>query len=97
MKIAQLLPGRVTPAVREQVESAPREGESLSQFVEKAAFDAANRRQAQQEFIVRGRASLAKSRQTGELCAADDVLQAMRDRLTGRVAMLKKDLRTKPK
>lgn len=97
MKIAQLPPVRVTPAVREQIESVLHEGESLSQFVEKATVDAANRRKAQQEFIARGRASLAKARKTGELYAADDVLQAMRDRLNARVAVLKKESRTKPK
>ena len=69
----------------------------MSQFVEKATVDAANRRKAQQEFIARGRASLAKARKTGELYAADDVLQAMRDRLNARVAVLKKESRTKPK
>lgn len=97
MKIAQLPPVRVTPAVREQIESVLHEGESLSQFVEKATVDAANRRKAQQEFIARGRASLAKARKTGELYAADDVLQAMRDRLNARVTVLKKESRTKPK
>lgn len=95
MKTAQLPPVRVTPSVREQIESVLHEGESLSQFVEKAALDAASRRKAQQEFIARGRASLAKARVTGALYAADDVLDAMRDRLNTRVATLKKDMRTK--
>ena len=97
MKIAQLPPVRVTPAVREHIESVLHEGESLSQFVEKATLDAANRRKAQQEFIARGRASLAKARKTGELYAADDVLDAMRERLNARVAALKKDARTPQK
>ena len=35
MKTAQLPPVRVTPAVREQIESVLHEGESLTQFVEK--------------------------------------------------------------
>lgn len=95
MKIAQLPPVRVTPAVREHIESVLLEGESLSQFVEKATLDAANRRKAQQEFIARGRASLSKARKTGELYAADEVLQAMRDRLDARVAALKRGVRTR--
>jgi hypothetical protein len=95
MKIAQLPPVRVTPSVREHIESVLHEGESLSQFVEKATLDAANRRIAQQAFIARGRASLSNARQTGELYAADDVLLAMRDRLNARVAALKKDVRAK--
>jgi hypothetical protein len=61
MKIAQLPPVRVTPAARAHIESVLHEGESLSQFVEKATLDAANRRKAQQEFIARGRASLANA------------------------------------
>ena len=94
MKTAQLPPVRVTPSVREQIESVLHEGESLSQFVEKAALDAASRRKVQQEFIARGRASLAKARKTGALHPADGVLAAMRDRLSARVAALKKDERT---
>ena len=83
--------------VRAHIEGVLHEGESLSQFVEKATLDAANRRKAQQELIARGRASLAKARKTGESYAADDVLHAMRDRLNARVATQKKDLCTKPK
>lgn len=90
MKTAQLPPVRVTPAVREQIESVLHEGESLTQFVEKAALDAARRRQAQQAFIARGRASLAKARKTGELYAAEDALSAMRERLNARIAALRK-------
>jgi hypothetical protein len=97
MKTAQLPPVRVTPAVREQIESVLHDGESLTQFVERAALDAARRRQAQQEFIARGRASLARARKTGELYAADDALQSMRDRLNARVAALKNDVRNGPK
>jgi hypothetical protein len=60
MKTAQLPPVRVAPAVREEIESALREGESLSEFVEAAALQAARRRKAQDEFLARGRASLAQ-------------------------------------
>lgn len=68
---------------------------SLPQFVQKATPDPASQRKAQQEFIARGRASLAKARKTGELYAADEVLAAMRDRLNARVAALKGDGGTK--
>ena len=57
MKTAQLPPVRVEPAVREEIESALREGESLSEFLEAAALQAARRRLAQEEFLARGRAS----------------------------------------
>ncbi|WP_280142671.1 YlcI/YnfO family protein [Variovorax sp. CF079] len=44
MKSAQLPPVRVTPAVRHQIESVLHDGETLSQFVEQAAVQAAQRR-----------------------------------------------------
>ena len=44
MKTAQLPPVRVEPSVREEIESVLREGETLSQFVESAAVEAAQRR-----------------------------------------------------
>ena len=51
MKTAQLPPVRVEPAVREEIESVLLEGESLSQFVEASAMQAARRRKAQQAFL----------------------------------------------
>ena len=86
VKSAQLPPVRVTPAVRHQIESVLHEGETLSQFVEQAAVEAAQRRKTQQEFVARGRASLARARETGEYYAAPDALQAMQGRLDARLA-----------
>ena len=81
MKTAQLPPIRVTAAVREQIEGVLLEGETLSRFVEQAATDAARRRKAQQDFVARGRASLAHALESGESYAADDVLDAMKSRI----------------
>ncbi|MCH2241320.1 MAG: hypothetical protein MK041_05185 [Aquabacterium sp.] len=86
MKTAQLPPVRVEPSVREEIESVLRTGETLSQFVEAAAVEAARRRKAQDEFVARGRASLAKARASGEFVPLDDALKAMRDRLETRMA-----------
>ena len=87
MKTAQLPPVRVLASVREQIESVLLDGETLSNFVEKAAIDAARRRQAQQEFVARGRSSLAKARASGEYYSANDVFDAMKSRLeTARTA-----------
>ena len=86
MKTAQLPPVRVTPSVRHQIESVLREGETLSQFVEQAAIQAAQHRQVQQEFVARGRASLARARETGEYYSATEALEAMRGRLDARLA-----------
>ena len=97
MKTAQLPPVRVTPSVREQIESVLLDGESLTQFIEKATLDAARRRKTQQEFLARGRSSLANARTTGELYEAEDVLHGMRERLNAQVAALRKDVRAKPR
>jgi len=86
MKTAQLPPVRVEPSVREEIESVLRTGETLSQFVEAAAVEAARRRKAQDEFVARGRASLAKARASGDVVPLDDALKAMRDRLEARMA-----------
>ena len=85
MKTAQLPPVRVEPAIREEIESVLRDGESLSQFVEAATLQAARRRKAQQEFVARGRASLAQARKTGEFYPLDEVLDRMRARLVARM------------
>ncbi|MEZ2299447.1 YlcI/YnfO family protein [Variovorax sp. RCC_210] len=81
MKTAQLPPVRVLASVREQIESVLLEGETLSTFVEKAAVEAAQRRQAQQEFVARGRSSLAQARKSGKYYSAADALEAMSTRL----------------
>ena len=85
MKTAQLPPVRVEPAVREEIESALHEGESLSEFLEAAALQTARRRLAQEEFLARGRASLAKAKQTGEFHALQESLDQMRTRLEKRM------------
>lgn len=85
MKTAQLPPVRVEPAVRQEIEGALREGETLSEFVEAAALQAARRRKAQEEFLARGRASLAEAKRTGEFYPAEEVLDRMRARLGKRM------------
>jgi hypothetical protein len=65
-----------------------REGERLSEFVETAAIEAARRRSAQEAFLARGRASLAKARRTGEFYAAEKVVEDMRERLQSRMQAL---------
>lgn len=91
MKTAQLPPVRVIPSVRAQIESVLQHGETLSQFVEHAAIEAAQRRKQQMEFVARGRASLARALKTGELYAAKDVLDAMQTRLDARIAAHRQD------
>ncbi|MBN8511326.1 MAG: hypothetical protein J0L57_22280 [Burkholderiales bacterium] len=90
MKTSQLPPVRVEPSVRLEIEAVLREGESLSQFVETAAVQAARHRKAQAEFLARGRASLAEAKRSGEFYPADEVLDGMRGRLQSRMQALRK-------
>ena len=85
MKSAQLPPVRVEPAVRAEIESALHEGESLSEFVEAAALQAARRRKSEQEFLDRGRASLVNARKSGEFYPMLGVLDDMHTRLEARM------------
>ena len=85
MKTAQLPPVRVEPAVRAEIENALHEGESLSEFVEAAALQAARRRKAEQEFLARGRASIANAKRSGEFYPVHGELNEMRTRLEGRM------------
>lgn len=91
MKSAQLPPVRVTPAVRQQIESVLKDGETLSQFVEEAAVQAARRRQSQEEFIARGRAALEEAQRTGEYFPADEVLNRLQARIDARVQAARSD------
>ena len=94
MKTAQLPPVRVDPAVRAEIENALHEGESLSEFVEAAALQAARRRQAEQAFLARGRASLANARNNGDLYPLRGVLDEMQGRLEDRMSAHRRAQRT---
>lgn len=94
MKTAQLPPVRVDPAVRAEIENALHEGETLSEFVEKAALQAARRRQAEQAFLARGRASLANAKKNGEIHPLRGVLDEMQGRLEDRMGAHRRAQRT---
>lgn len=86
MKSTQLPPVRVTPAVRAQIERVLQEGETLSQFVEQATVQAAQRRSAQRAFVARGRAALARAQAKGEYYDVTEALSAMQARVEARIA-----------
>jgi hypothetical protein len=90
MKSTQLPPVRVELAVREEIESCLRDGETLSQFIEQSAVQAARARKSQQQFLARGRASLVRAQRNDEFYPAADVLGEMRARLQTRMGTLKK-------
>lgn len=76
------LPGvRVTPTVRETVESVLVEGETLGQFIEQAVLEAAHWRRAQTEYVRRGEAAIDRWRQDGGGHTVDQVLDDLQARL----------------
>ncbi|MBT2326918.1 hypothetical protein J7E62_31970 [Variovorax paradoxus] len=95
MKTAQLPPVRVEPSVRSEIESVLRHGETLSQFVENAAVQAAHRRKSQQEFLARGRDSLKRAKKSGEYYSAKDALETMQARLDARISQLAQEKRSR--
>lgn len=95
MKSSQLPPVRVAPAVRKEIERCLNDGETLSQFIEKAAVSAARARIAQEEFLRRGRASFESAVSTGKVYPANEALAEMRERLSGRMEKARKASRAK--
>jgi len=75
MKSATIPSLRVDPELRLAAESVLQKGESLSSFMEQALRASIERRQAQQEFIMRGLASRDEARQSGTYFSAEDVLR----------------------
>jgi predicted transcriptional regulator len=78
MKTATLPSIRVEPELREQLESALTEGETVSSFVEQSVRDALRWRIDQAAFVARGAASIERARVTGDTVSAEDVLSKMR-------------------
>ena len=84
MKTVRLPPIHVEPSVRDEIESVLRQGETLSQFMENAAVQAAQRRKSQREFLARGRDSLERAKKSGEYYASREVFDAMQARVDAR-------------
>lgn len=81
MKTATLPSIRVEPEFRSAVESLLGEHETLTEFVENAVRETANRRRAQTEFLARGIQSLEDAKRTDNYVDADLVLEKLRQRL----------------
>ncbi|MCP5142981.1 MAG: prevent-host-death protein [Chromatiales bacterium] len=77
MKSATIPPLRVTPDLRQDVESVLREGESLSAFVESSLRRQVEFRRMQQEFIARGLAARDESARTGDYVGKSESLAAL--------------------
>lgn len=81
MKTATLPSLRVDPALREAVEAALQEGETLSSFVEQSVRAQVERRRQQDAFVARGLASRDHARGQGRYVEAADVLDGLAERL----------------
>ena len=90
MKTATIPAIRVEPALREEVESSLREGETLSEFVEQSVRSALQRRRDQSEFIARGMASLNAARQTNDYVDSAIVIDGLQRKLDAAKANLAK-------
>lgn len=81
MKTATIPAVRVESALRDEVESLLRDGETLSQFVEQSVRTAVRQRRDQDEFVARGLAALAAARQSGDYVDADVAIAGLQRRL----------------
>lgn len=81
MKSATLPAVRVEASLREEIEQALNEGESLSAFVEASVRESLRRRVEQSEFIKRGIASLQSARKSGKSISADTAVRKLEERL----------------
>jgi len=81
MKTATIPSLRVEPTLRHAAESVLEEGETLSGFVEQSIEAQIAHRRNRQEFLKRGLAGLAEARASGKFYTADEVLDALDQRL----------------
>ncbi len=81
MKSSAIPAVRVSPDLREAVERALRDGESLSSFVEDSVRRNVEFRQAQKAFVDRALASGVNAKQTGVYVSASETLQKISERI----------------
>lgn len=81
MKSATIPPVRVEPELRDAMQRALEEGETLTALVETAVRREVQRRQAQAEFVSRGLAAIERSRAQGDGVPAEAVIAKLQARL----------------
>lgn len=86
MKTASIPSLRVAPALRKAAENVLHKDETLSGFLEESLRAHINRRQVQQAFIARGLAARDEAQRTGQYSSAEEVLTALKDRLSAKKA-----------
>jgi hypothetical protein len=77
MKTMSIPPVRVKPELREEIEAALLEGETMASLVEKAVRSEVKRRREQAEFVQRGLAAIARSEAAGDWRPAEQVLDRL--------------------
>lgn len=77
MKSATIPPLRVTPELRQAVESVLRDNETLSSFVESSLVKQIEFRKMQREFIERGLAAREDARRSGNYVSKEESLAAL--------------------
>ncbi|VFR44349.1 hypothetical protein BER2_2714 [plant metagenome] len=88
MKTAIIPQVRVEPALRTELESVLREGETLSEFVESTVRDAVAFRRDEALFQARGEAAWRAYQETGVSVPAGQVLQELHDMLDAKRRVL---------
>ena len=78
MKSATIPPLRVTPDLRNEVESVLREGELLSRFVGDSLRRQIEHRRLRNEFIARGLAARESAKSSGEHASKEEVMDSLR-------------------
>ena len=81
MKTATIPPVRIAPQLREELEQALEEGETLAALVESAVRHEVHRRREQAEFVRRGLAAIERSRQAGDGIPAEAVIAKLEAKL----------------
>jgi Arc/MetJ-type ribon-helix-helix transcriptional regulator len=81
MKTATIPPIRVAPDFRSELESVLEQGESLSQFVEKAVRATVAKRKNQAEFVRRGIAAIETTQRDGSGVPAEVVVAKLEAKL----------------
>jgi len=81
MKTATLPPVRIAPQLRDDIERALEEGETLTALVETAVRSEIVRRQEQAEFVRRGLAAIERTELAGDGVLAEAVIAKLEAKL----------------
>ncbi|WP_326535774.1 YlcI/YnfO family protein [Pseudorhodoferax sp.] len=81
MKTATIPPVRIEPQLRDQIEQSLEEGETMAALVEKAVRNEVARRHDHAEFVRRGLAAIARTRDADDGIPAEQVIARLEAKL----------------